>query len=100
MKVRGIVFSGVMSAILMSVAGADAVTTYNLASKDYVDTKLGTKQNVLTAGEGIDITNNVVKSTIDTSVFARKDEIPGLGDFVTDDELEVVRKALQDEIAA
>ncbi len=100
MKVRGIVFSGVMSAILMSVAGADAVTAYNLASKDYVDTKLGTKQNVLTAGEGIDITNNVVKSTIDTSVFARKDEIPGLGNFVTDDELEVVRKALQDEIAA
>lgn len=100
MKVRGIVFSGVMSAILMSVAGADAVTAYNLASKDYVDTKLGTKQNVLTAGEGIDITNNVVKSTIDTSVFARKDEIPGLGNFVTDDELEVVRKALQDEIDA
>lgn len=97
MKIHGIVFSGVMSAILMSVAGADAATSLNLASKDYVDTKLEAKQNVLTAGAGIDITDNVVKSTIDTSGFLKRPDIEGLA---TDGELAAVKKALQDEIAA
>ena len=98
MKIRGIVFSGVMSAILMSVVGAKAATL-NLASKSYVDDALAQKQNTLTAGEGIDITDNVVKSTIDTSKFAMKDEIPGLGAFATDEELGQLKATLEAAIA-
>lgn len=98
MKVRGIVFSGFMSAILMSVVGMDA-SAVNLASKSYVDNALAQKQNTLTAGEGIDITDNVVKSTIDTSKFAMKDEIPGLGAFATDEELDQLKTTLEAAIA-
>ena len=98
MKIRGIVFSGVMSAILMSVVGAKSATL-NLASKSYVDDALAQKQNTLTAGEGIDITDNVVKSTIDTSKFAMKDEIPGLGAFATDEELGQLKATLEAAIA-
>ena len=98
MKIRGIVFSGFMSAILMSAVGMDA-SAVNLASKSYVDNALAQKQNTLTAGEGIDITDNVVKSTIDTSKFAMKDEIPGLSAFATDEELAQLRTNLEAAIA-
>lgn len=98
MKIRGIVFSGFMSAILMSAVGMDALAV-NLASKSYVDNALAQKQNTLTAGEGIDITDNVVKSTIDTSKFAMKDEIPGLSAFATDEELAQLKTTLEAAIA-
>ena len=101
MRVKDITFSGFMSAILMLAAGvADAAVSVNLTSKTYVDNALAGKQNVLEAGEGIEITDNVIKSTIDTSKFALKDDVPGLSMFVTDDELAQVEKALRDEIAA
>lgn len=98
MKIRGIVFSGFMSVILMSAVGMDA-SAVNLASKSYVDNALAQKQNTLTAGEGIDITDNVVKSTIDTSKFAMKDEIPGLSAFATDEELAQLKTTLEAAIA-
>ena len=101
MRVKNITFSGFMSAILMLATGvADAAVSVNLTSKTYVDNALAGKQNVLEAGEGIEITDNVIKSTIDTSKFALKDDVPGLSMFVTDDELAQVEKALRDEIAA
>ena len=100
MRIKNIVFSGFAAAMFASVCGVVDAATLNLASKSYVDEALATKQNALTAGDGIDITDNVVKSTIDTSRFVLKGEIPVLSDFATDDELAAVKKALQEEIAA
>ena len=99
MKVKGFVFSGFMSAILLSAMGVANAETLNLASKKYVDKGLQAKQDVLTAGEGIGIEGNVIRSTIDTSRFATKDEIPGLSMFATDEDLEELKKLLQGEIA-
>ena len=97
MKVRGIVFSGFMSAILMSVASAASVATVELAGKSYVDQKLELKQDVLKAGEGISITGNVIKSTVDTTKFVPWDEFEGLA---TRNELAALEKSLKAEIAA
>ncbi len=99
MKVKGFVFSGFMSAILMSaVANAASVQPINLASKTYVDEGLQAKQDVLKAGEGIGIDGNVIRSTIDTSIFVAKDEIPGLSTLATDEDLDELKKLLQGEI--
>lgn len=71
MKVKNIMFSGFAAAIFAGVCGAaEAAVTYELTSKSYVDTELAKKQDNLTAGTGIDITNNVVKSTLDLTPFA------------------------------
>ena len=71
MKVKNIMFSGFAAAIFAGVCGAaEAAVTYELTSKSYVDTELEKKQDNLTAGTGIDITNNVVKSTLDLTPFA------------------------------
>ncbi len=99
MKVRGIVFSGFMSAILMSAIAASAADL-NLASKGYVDAALSQKQNKLVAGQGIDIADNVVKSTIDVSDFVLKHEVPDLKNLATYDDLSALEKALQAEISA
>jgi len=64
-------FSGFAAAIFAGVCGAaDAAVQYELTSKSYVDTELAKKQDNLSAGTGIDITNNVVKSTLDLTPFA------------------------------
>jgi len=71
MKVKNIMFSGFAAAIFAGVCGAaDAAVQYELTSKSYVDTELAKKQDNLSAGTGIDITNNVVKSTLDLTPFA------------------------------
>ena len=100
MRINNIVFSGVMATILMSVAGVAGAATVNLASKNYVDDALARKQNVLTAGEGIEISDNVVKSTIDVSNFLLRHEMPDFRDFATRAELSALEKALKAEIMA
>ena len=100
MRINNIVFSGVMATILASVAGVASAATVNLASKAYVDDALAQKQNVLTAGEGIEISDNVVKSTIDVSGFVQKKDIPFLTDLATRSDLTTLEKVLQAEIAA
>lgn len=58
MKVKNIMFSGFAAAMFAGVmTGADAAT-YNLASKNYVDTQVAKKQDALVAGTGIDISTN------------------------------------------
>ncbi len=100
MRINNIVFSGVMATILMSVAGVAGAATVNLASKNYVDDALAQKQNVLTAGEGIEISDNVVKSTIDVSNFLLRHEMPDFRDFATRADLSALEKALKAEIMA
>ena len=69
MKVKNIMFSGFAAAIFASVVSdANALTTYNLASKNYVDTKISEKQNLLEAGDGISISNVNGKSVISAEV--------------------------------
>ena len=100
MRINNIVFSGVMATILASVAGVASAATVNLASKTYVDDALAQKQNVLTAGEGIEISDNVVKSTIDVSNFLLKHDMPDFKNFATHSDLAALERALQAEIAA
>lgn len=48
---------------------------------DYVkQNQLKTKQDVLTAGEGINITNNVIKCTLDTSLYKVVVSLPSVGE--------------------
>ena len=62
-------FSGFAAAIFANIASdANALTTYNLASKNYVDTKVAEKQNVLEPGDGISISNVGGKSVISAEV--------------------------------
>ena len=88
MKVKNIMFSGFMAAVLAGACGAaDAATV--LASKEFVVEKLADKQDNLTAGTGIDITNNVVSSTysdaeikediqaLETTIGASKESLGG-----------------------
>ena len=100
MRINNIVFSGVMATILASVAGVASAATVNLASKTYVDDALAQKQNVLTAGEGIEISDNVVKSTLDVSNFLLKHDMPDFKNFATHSDLAALERALQAEIAA
>ncbi len=100
MRINNIVFSGVMATILASVAGVASAATVNLASKTYVDDALAQKQNVLTAGEGIEISDNVVKSTLDVSNFLLKHDMPDFKNFATHSDLAALERALQAEISA
>ena len=100
MRINNIVFSGVMATILASVAGVASAATVNLASKTYVDDALAQKQNILTAGEGIEISDNVVKSTIDVSNFLLKHDMPDFNNLATHSDLAALERALQAEIAA
>ena len=100
MRINNIVFSGVMATILASVAGVASAATVNLASKTYVDDALAQKQNILTAGEGIEISDNIVKSTIDVSNFLLKHDMPDFNNLATHSDLAALERALQAEIAA
>lgn len=66
MKVKNIMFSGFAAAVLAGACGAADAATYTLASKDYVTNQLATKQNTLTAGEGIDITDDTISADLST----------------------------------
>lgn len=46
------------------------------ATKEEVNTGLATKQNVLTAGDGISISNGVISSTVDNDLYIIVDELP------------------------
>ena len=52
----------------------------DIVNKGYVDTALGSKQDTLTAGNGIDITNDVISA--DTTVLATKSELNTKADLV------------------
>ena len=54
-------------------AKADSATTY---TKTEVDTALAGKQTTLTAGTGIDITNNVISCTVDTGLYVVVQTLP------------------------
>ncbi|MBQ2845113.1 MAG: hypothetical protein IJE79_03805, partial [Alphaproteobacteria bacterium] len=73
MKVKNLMFSGFAAAMFAGVIGGADAATYNLASKDYVDTKITDidtaiekKQDKLTAGTGVTIDTVDGVTTIDT----------------------------------
>lgn len=73
MKVKNLMFSGFAAAMFAGVIGGADAATYNLASKDYVDTKITDvdtaiekKQDKLTAGDGVTIDTVDGVTTIDT----------------------------------
>ncbi len=69
MKIKNIMFSGFAAAIFANITSdANALTTYNLASKNYVDTKVAEKQNMLEPGNGISISEVNGKSVISAEV--------------------------------
>ncbi|MBR1953620.1 MAG: hypothetical protein IKA25_00915 [Alphaproteobacteria bacterium] len=60
------------------VSEAIAAATTTLATKD----ELNAKQDTLTAGTGITITDNTISASVDTSSFIINPTNPGLGDYV------------------
>lgn len=69
MKIKNIMFSGFAAAIFANITSdANALTTYNLASKNYVDTKVAKKQDKLEAGDGISFSNVDGKTVISAKV--------------------------------
>lgn len=73
MKVKNIMFSGFAAAVLAGACGAADAATYTLASKDYVTNQLATKQNTLTAGDGIDITDDTISADLSTATVEGAD---------------------------
>lgn len=73
MKVKNIMFSGFAAAVLAGACGAADAATYTLASKDYVTNQLATKQNKLTAGEGIDIKDDTISADLSTATVQGAD---------------------------
>lgn len=79
MKVKNIMFSGFMAAVLAGACGAaDAATV--LASKEFVTTELGKKQDTLTAGTNIaiDPDTNTISSTYEYNDSALTQKVAGL----------------------
>lgn len=62
MKVKNVIFSGFMAAIIMGVGAASAATT-QIASKTYVDNKVDAKASKVTGG----VANNIATITADGS---------------------------------
>ena len=91
MKVKNLMFSGFAAAMFAGVMGSADAATYNLASKNYVDTEIGKvetevekKQDALTAGNGITITtgeNGV--TTIDTKPIQIGEQDVPVADAIT-----------------
>ena len=67
MKVKNVMFTGFAAAILGGACGAADAAQYTLASQDYVEKQLQSKQNVLTAGEGIKIEGNEISASFETT---------------------------------
>lgn len=85
MKVKNIMFSGFAAAVLAGACGAADAATYTLASKEFVTNQLATKQNTLTAGEGIDITDDTISADLSTVTVEGADgtQVP-VSDALTD----------------
>ncbi len=85
MKVKNIMFSGFAAAVLAGACGAADAATYTLASKEFVTNQLETKQNTLTAGEGIDITDDTISADLSTVTVEGADgtQVP-VSDALTD----------------
>ncbi len=97
MKVKNLMFSGFAAAMFAGVMGSADAATYNLASKDYVDTKITDvdtrlqgvdtaiekKQDKLTAGTGVTIDTVDGVTTIDTKpILIGEQDVP-VADAIT-----------------
>lgn len=84
MKVKNLMFSGFAAAMFAGVMGSADAATYNLASKNYVDTEVAKRQAQLTAGDGITITtgDNGV-TTIDTKPIQIGEQDVPVADAIT-----------------
>lgn len=63
---------------------ADVSSLQNYVNNSTFNTALEQKQDVLTPGRGISIINNVISSTLDTSVYIFADDFPSLDDINPD----------------
>lgn len=63
---------------------ADASSLQNYVQSSDLNTALEAKQDVLTPGRGISIINNVISSTLDTSVYIFADDFPAENDINPD----------------
>lgn len=97
MKVKNLMFSGFAAAMFAGVIGGADAATYNLASKDYVDTKITgvdarlqgvdtaieKKQDKLTAGTGVTIDTVDGVTTINTAPVKIGEENVPVADAIT-----------------
>lgn len=90
MKVKNLMFSGFAAAMFAGVIGGADAATYNLASKDYVDTKITDidtaiekKQDKLTAGTGVTIDTVDGVTTIDTKPVQIGEQDVSVADAIT-----------------
>lgn len=90
MKVKNLMFSGFAAAMFAGIIGGADAATYNLASKDYVDTKIADvdtaiekKQDKLTAGKGVTIDTVDGVTTIDTKPVQIGEEDVSVADAIT-----------------
>lgn len=68
MKVKNVMFTGFAAAILGGACGAADAATYTLASKEFVTEQVKLKQDKLTAGDGINITeDNTISAQFKTA---------------------------------
>lgn len=90
MKVKNLMFSGFAAAMFAGVIGGADAATYNLASKDYVDTKITDvdaaiekKQDKLTAGTGVTIDTVDGVTTIGTKPVQIGEQDVSVADAIT-----------------
>ena len=76
MKVKNVMFTGFAAAILGGACGAANAADYTLASQGYVTKQLESKQDILTAGDGIAIEDNVISANVDTLTVQGEDGQP------------------------
>ena len=76
MKVKNVMFTGFAAAILGGACGAANAADYTLASQGYVTKQLESKQDLLTAGDGIAIADNVISANVDTLTIQGEDGQP------------------------
>ena len=101
MKVKNIAFSGFAAMILAGVCGVASAATYNLASKNYVDTQLAGKASIedfenLESTVGQKATQEALKEVADQVVLNTNDiaELKAAG-YVSDADLTELQKTLQ-----
>ena len=68
--------NAVQNLVIANALDTKADVTDLQGSTTQLQQQIATKQNVLRAGEGIDITDNVISSTIDTNMWILVDELP------------------------
>lgn len=101
MKVMNIAFSGFAAMILVGVCGVASAATYNLASKDYVDTQLAGKASIedfenLESTVDKKATQEALKEVADQVVLNTNDiaELKAAG-YITDTDLDNLKTTLQ-----